>query len=123
MMEAAQFVEIIERRQGYKKACLEEIAWRQTWSSDENVLEKADELNKNGYGEYLRSLIEQGRECWVPFRYRDHRPGRSCTTKEETGSITKEEGGRSENRRIHRRSDSSAREAACSITMESENSV
>ena len=62
MMEAAQFVEIIERRQGYKIACLEEIAWRQKWISDENVLEKADELNKNGYGEYLRSLIEQGRE-------------------------------------------------------------
>src|SRR5690625_5398490 len=54
MMEAAQFVEIIERRQGYKIACLEEIAWRQKWISDENVLEKADELNKNGYGEYLR---------------------------------------------------------------------
>lgn len=61
MMEAAQFVEIIERRQGYKIACLEEIAWRQKWISDEAVLEKAAELNKNGYGEYLRSLIHQKR--------------------------------------------------------------
>lgn len=59
MMEAAQFVEIIERRQGYKIACLEEIAWRQKWITDDDVLKKAVELNKNGYGEYLRSLIKQ----------------------------------------------------------------
>lgn len=57
MMEAAQFVEIIERRQGYKISCLEEIAWRKKWISDEDVLRKAEELKKNGYGEYLKSLI------------------------------------------------------------------
>lgn len=58
MMEAAQFVEIIERRQGYKIACLEEIAWRNGWIDESKLLEKADELKKNGYGEYLRKLIK-----------------------------------------------------------------
>ena len=62
MMEAAQFVEIIERRQGYKIACLEEIAWRQKWITDDDVLNKAAELNKNGYGEYLTGLIERKRK-------------------------------------------------------------
>tara|TARA_R110002096_G_scaffold432801_1_gene650230 strand:- start:6033 stop:6914 length:882 start_codon:yes stop_codon:yes gene_type:complete len=58
MMEAAQFVEIIERRQGYKIACLEEIAWRKGWISTDKVLEKAEELKKNGYGLYLKRLID-----------------------------------------------------------------
>lgn len=58
MMEAAQFVEIIERRQGYKIACLEEIAWRQGWISSEQVLIKSQELKKNGYGQYLKRLID-----------------------------------------------------------------
>ncbi len=60
MMEAAQFVEIIERRQGYKIACLEEIAWREGWIGEKEMLKKADELRKNGYGKYLRKLVENG---------------------------------------------------------------
>lgn len=58
MLEASQYVEIIERRQGYKIACLEEIAWRKKWISTEQVLQKSDELKKNGYGLYLKRLIE-----------------------------------------------------------------
>lgn len=58
MLEASQFVEIIERRQGYKIACLEEIAWRQGWISDSQVRAMAEELKKNGYGEYLRQLVD-----------------------------------------------------------------
>lgn len=57
MLEASQFVEIIERRQGLKIACLEEIAWRNQWIDDDLVVEKASELKKNGYGKYLIKLL------------------------------------------------------------------
>ncbi len=57
MLEAAQFVEIIEKRQGYKIACLEEIAWRKGWISDEDVRIKADSLRNNQYGLYLRRML------------------------------------------------------------------
>lgn len=53
LLEAAQFVETIEKRQGYKIACLEEIAFSQGWMSKEQLLTQADQLKKNGYGEYL----------------------------------------------------------------------
>ena len=57
LLEAATFVETIEKRQGYKIACLEEIAWRNGWMSKEHLLEKADLLSKNGYGRYLKSIV------------------------------------------------------------------
>lgn len=60
LLEAATFVETIEKRQGYKIACLEEIAWRNGWLSDEKVMIKAQLLSKNGYGQYLKSLVEKG---------------------------------------------------------------
>ncbi|WP_027962505.1 glucose-1-phosphate thymidylyltransferase RfbA [Halomonas halodenitrificans] len=58
MLEAAQFVETIERRQGYKIACLEEIAWRNGWMSTPEMIAAGNRLAKNGYGEYLLSLVE-----------------------------------------------------------------
>lgn len=57
MLEASQFVEIIERRQGLKISCPEEIAWRKNWINDKDLLRLASELENNRYGAYLRSLI------------------------------------------------------------------
>lgn len=57
LMEAAQFVQTIERRQGFKIACLEEIGWRKGWLSDQDLLIRAHRLRKNEYGAYLDSLI------------------------------------------------------------------
>ncbi|NWO01563.1 MAG: glucose-1-phosphate thymidylyltransferase RfbA [Idiomarinaceae bacterium] len=56
LLEAAQFVETIEKRQGYKIACLEEIGYLQNWLSWEQVQQAGQDLRKNGYGEYLLSL-------------------------------------------------------------------
>lgn len=53
LLEAAMFVETIEKRQGYKIACLEEIAWRNGWLSNDQIMETAKELSKNSYGQYL----------------------------------------------------------------------
>jgi len=58
LLEAAQFVQTIERRQGYKIACLEEIAWRKGWLTDDALLARVEGLRKNEYGSYLRSLVE-----------------------------------------------------------------
>lgn len=57
LLEAAMFVETIEKRQGYKIACLEEIAWNNGWLSNEQVKQTADALSKNSYGQYLADLI------------------------------------------------------------------
>lgn len=58
MLEASEFVEIIERRQGLKIACLEEIAWRQGWIDKATLLAKATELKNNRYGQYLSNLVD-----------------------------------------------------------------
>lgn len=58
LLEAASFVETIEKRQGYKIACLEEIAWRNHWLSNDQILKVANEMSKNSYGQYLSSLLE-----------------------------------------------------------------
>ncbi|MFW5879702.1 MAG: sugar phosphate nucleotidyltransferase, partial [bacterium] len=57
LLEAAQFVETIEKRQGYKIACLEEIAWRNGWMSDTDLKKAGKSLEKNSYGQYLLGLI------------------------------------------------------------------
>lgn len=59
LLEAAQFVETIEKRQGYKIACLEEIAWRKGWMTTQQIKAAGDSLSKNGYGKYLLSLISE----------------------------------------------------------------
>ncbi|MDD1792389.1 glucose-1-phosphate thymidylyltransferase RfbA [Enterovibrio sp. ZSDZ42] len=58
LLEAATFVETIEKRQGFKIACLEEIAWRNKWLSDCEVKFIAESMKKNGYGQYLLSLLK-----------------------------------------------------------------
>ncbi|MCR9940804.1 glucose-1-phosphate thymidylyltransferase RfbA [Vibrio owensii] len=58
LLEAAQFVETIEKRQGYKIACLEEIAYNQNWLSRTEVEEKAKLMSKNDYGKYLTALLK-----------------------------------------------------------------
>lgn len=58
LLEAAMFVETIEKRQGYKIACLEEIAWRNGWLCNEQVAQAAQTLSKNGYGQYLNDLLK-----------------------------------------------------------------
>lgn len=58
LLDAGQFVQTIEHRQGYKIACLEEIAYNNGWISKEKIIEIAKPLSKNGYGEYLYDLVK-----------------------------------------------------------------
>ncbi|EAJ2283651.1 glucose-1-phosphate thymidylyltransferase RfbA [Campylobacter coli] len=60
LIEASEFVQTIELRQGYKIACLEEIAFRNNWIDERRLLDRAKLLDKSGYGVYLRKLLEQG---------------------------------------------------------------
>src|SRR5690554_4631539 len=57
LLEASQYVQTIEHRQGLKVACLEEIAWNQGWIDDAALREQGQRLAKTGYGEYLLSLV------------------------------------------------------------------
>lgn len=59
LMEAGQFVQTIEHRQGYKIACLEEIAYSNGWISKEQILEISKPLSKNVYGQYLIDLVKE----------------------------------------------------------------
>ena len=59
LLEASQFIATLENRQGLKVACPEEIAYRKRWI-DANQLEKlADPLLKNGYGQYLKCILQE----------------------------------------------------------------
>jgi glucose-1-phosphate thymidylyltransferase len=58
LLAASHFVETIEKRQGYKIACLEEIAFNQGWISKDKINEFANMLNTNSYGIYLKSLLK-----------------------------------------------------------------
>ena len=57
MMEASEYVRVIEQRQGFKIGCVEEIAWRAGWISDSELTAVAKPLEKSGYGTYLLGLV------------------------------------------------------------------
>ena len=59
LMQAGQFVQVIEERQGLKVGCIEEIAWRKGFISDSQLAALAEPLRKSGYGEYLLGLLKQ----------------------------------------------------------------
>ncbi len=58
LMEAGHFVQTIEKRQGFKVACLEEIAYQKGWLSTKELIARATALDKTGYGQYLRRVAE-----------------------------------------------------------------
>jgi glucose-1-phosphate thymidylyltransferase len=60
LMEASHFIHTIERRQGFKIACLEEIAYNNGWLKAEQLAEQAQHLKKTGYGQYLLGLLKEG---------------------------------------------------------------
>lgn len=58
LLEAAQFVETLEKRQGYKIACLEEIAYLQHWLTEDQLMVRGELMSKNSYGQYLLTLAK-----------------------------------------------------------------
>jgi glucose-1-phosphate thymidylyltransferase len=56
--DASSYVRVVEERQGVKVACVEEIAWRNGWISDDELLYQAGQLTKSSYGEYLLKLLD-----------------------------------------------------------------
>lgn len=68
LMEAGRFVETIEKRQGFKVACLEEIAFNNGWMGVEQLTQRGLELGKNSYGWYLLSLVKEYHERQTDFR-------------------------------------------------------
>jgi glucose-1-phosphate thymidylyltransferase len=61
MMQASEYVRVIEDRQGYKIGCIEEIAWRAGWISDAEFADLAEPLVRSGYGSYLSTVLAEGR--------------------------------------------------------------
>jgi glucose-1-phosphate thymidylyltransferase len=59
MMQASEYVRVIEDRQGHKIGCIEEIAWRAGWITDQQLARLAVPLAKSGYGSYLQRLLSQ----------------------------------------------------------------
>jgi len=59
LLEASQFIQTLEKRQGLKVACPEEIAWRQGWIDEGELRAAAAALAKSGYGEYLLRLLDE----------------------------------------------------------------
>ena len=61
LMDASQFVHVVEARQGYKIGCVEEIAWRAGWIDDDQFRSLGDALAKSGYGAYIHAQLERGK--------------------------------------------------------------
>ena len=61
LFDASRFIEVIESRQGVQVACLEEIAWRKGWISDNDLLRLAEPMRSNAYGEYMFNLVNKKR--------------------------------------------------------------
>lgn len=61
LMQAGQFIEVIEERQGLKIGCIEEVAFRQGFINEEQLEQAADKYKKSGYGQYLYKVLEWGR--------------------------------------------------------------
>jgi glucose-1-phosphate thymidylyltransferase len=61
LLQASQFVQIVEARQGFKIGCIEEIAWRRGYIDDAQLLKLAEPIAKSGYGEYLKALVGSAR--------------------------------------------------------------
>ncbi len=58
LLEASQFIQTIEHRQGFKVACLEEIGFRKGWLTSEDLIKQGDNLRKTGYGQYILRVAE-----------------------------------------------------------------
>ena len=69
LSEASTFIEVLEKRQGLKVACLEGIAYRQGWITAEQLRENAQPMLKNDYGKYLLSIIEEKNQTFLKIEY------------------------------------------------------
>ncbi|WP_256793831.1 glucose-1-phosphate thymidylyltransferase RfbA [Terrabacter sp. Ter38] len=62
LIEASQYVHVVEARQGQKIGCVEEVAWRNGWLDDDGMRRHADDQAKSGYGLYLHALLAEGKD-------------------------------------------------------------
>ena len=68
ILEASQFVHTLEKRQGFKIACLEEIAWRQDWITNNELNKHIKSQSNNNYGKYLKKILEEDSE-FAPIKH------------------------------------------------------
>lgn len=60
LLQASNFIQAVQDRQGLRVSCPEEIGWRNGWITNEQLLQRAETMKKNAYGEYLRQIVEEG---------------------------------------------------------------
>ncbi len=60
LLQAANFIQAVQERQGLRVSCPEEIGWRNGWISADQLLRRADAMKNNSYGQYLRQIVEEG---------------------------------------------------------------